>query len=449
MGFFDKIKSAVGVGQPKLEITLDRAQVGLGGIVSGVARATGQERALPVLAFDVRLKRGSQQQGMQVCAEDRIPFGGAELQPGQTMEVRFALQVPASGGASSSGVLYELAVGLDVPGLDPTETIGIMVDAQPEPYAAEDCARYHVLPEPPSLRSSSVRGDFRLVRTADGFLAYWKSYTSLRNADGSERARIDGFGRVAAQGPDGRILAADGKRICFFDVLTGAPASEPITLDEYVNDIVFLADGSGIVLNGTSKLLVCDAQGHLQRTIADLGIGELFVSWICGGAGSIVYAVDANQSKLVALDVHRGVLGAADTRYPSSIYASADGSALVVDSSEAIQVFDTRAQVRAQYAIPGKHGVRYVGQAEHSYTHFKGNARLSPDNRHMLVQDGSGQLFLLDAGTGEPKRRYDRAALDYVEDTMWWDAHHFIAITNDGRVHGVRLDGTKIYEHAG
>jgi WD40 repeat protein len=449
VGFFDKIKSAVGVGQPSLEIHLDRPSVSLGGVVSGTARATGQERALQVAGFDVRIKRLSQQQGMTVVAEERIPFGGATLAPGQTLETSFALQVPANGPASGGGIEYELTVGLDVPGLDPMKNVKLYVDGQLDAYAGEELARFHVLPAARAFRHSSVRGDFRLVRTADGFLAYWKDHTTLRNADGSERARIELFGRTATPAPDGRIAAADGyKRIGFFDGRTGEQVGELVEVGEYVNDIVFLADGSGMVLNGTSKLLVSDASGRVQREITDLGIGELYVSSICAGEGSTVYVTDANQSKLVALDVHRGVLGAADTRYPSDVQRSADGTLLVVDSSNGISIFDTRAQRRAQYPIPGKEGVRYLGQEPHSHTHFKGNARLSPDNRFVLVQDGSGQLYLLDAVSGAPQRRYDRSALDYVEDTLWWDASHFVAILNDGRVVGMRLDGTPIYQHA-
>lgn len=450
MGFLDKIKGAVGVGQPDVQIAVDRLAVGPGGLVTGTARATGKERALPVTAFDVAIKRLTAQQGMTTIAQDRIPFGGAMLQPEQSMEIHFELQIPGNTPPTGPDGKYELSVGLDVPGLDPTSNVSLQVTSQAEPMVAEDFKRYHVIPEEHSFRHSSVRGDFRLVRLADGFAVYWKSSLSFHNGDGSRRAMTGGWGRVAAATADGNgVVAVDGKQVAFFDPTSGEMQGQPIDMGTWINDVAFLRDGSGMVLNATSKILLTDPQGNVQQEIGDLGFGEPYVSSLCAGPeGARFYAVDANKGKIFACDARQGVLGSADVRSPSDIHLSADGGSLTVGTSSTVHAFDLQLRPRASYGIPGKEGVRFVGMSEHSYTHFHSNARLSPDNRFMLVNDGTGLLWLLDAGSGQPMRRYDRALLNWVEDTMWWDQNHFLAITNDGQVHGLQLDGTKIFQHA-
>jgi hypothetical protein len=450
MGFFDKIKSAVGVGQPEVQISLDRAVVGQGGIITGSARATGKERPLPVTAFDVFIRRHSQQQGMTTLSKDRIPFGGAQLQPERSMDIRFELQVPAGSPPTGGDIRYEVIVGLDVPGLDPTASADLQVTPQPEATVQEDFNRYHLIPTAHSFRHSSVRGDFRLVRLADGFAVYWKDSLSFHNSDGSRRAMVSGWGRVAAATTDGMgVLAVDGKTMAFFDPRSGEMQGQPIDLGAWINNVAFLRDGSGIVLNATDKLILTDPQGNVKQEIANLGLGgDLYVSSLCAGPqGGRFYCVDANKNKIVACDAAQGVLGSANVMNPSDVHLSEDGGSLHVGSSSDVHVLDLQLQPRASYRIPGKEGVRFVGMAEHSYTHFHSNAHLSPDNRFMLVNDGTGLLWLLDSGNGEPMRRYDRAILSWVEDTMWWDQNHFLAITNDGQVHGLALDGTKVFEH--
>ena len=415
-------------------MTLDRPSVGRGGIITGTAKAVGKERALPVTGWDISITRQSQQKGPTKIAEDRIPVGGVELQPGQSMEVRFELQVPSDNPPTGGDTKYQLTIGLDVPGLDPMENVDLHVSSEMEATAQEDFKRYHLLPQEHPFRHSSVRGDFRLVRLADGFVVYWKTR---------------GWGRTAAATLDGsQVAAVNGKQMALFD-LKGERVSEPIDYGTWINDVAFLRDGSGIVLNATDKIIVCDPQGHPRQEISDLGIGEIYIASLCAGPdGARFYAIDANKNKIVACDAQQGVLGVADVQNPSDIHLAADGSSLQVGTSSHIHVFDLQLQPRAQCRIPGKEGVRFVGMSEHSSTHFHSNAHLSPDNRFTLVNDGTGLLWLLDAGSGEPLRRFDRGTVNWVEDTMWWDAQHFLAITNDGQVHGLQLDGTKIFQHA-
>lgn len=449
MGFFDKIKSAVGVGQPDLSVTLERQAVGQGGIVRGTANATGRERALPVTAWDVSIKRFSQQQGMTTLATERIPVGGAMLAPNESIRTPFELQVPAGNPPTGGDIRYELTVGLDVPGLDPLHNVALHVTPEMEATAREDFGRYHLIPQEHQFRHSSVRGDFRLVRLADGFAVYWKDSLSLHANDGSRLAQVGGWGRVAAATLDGTgVAAANGKQVAFFDAKSGAMTGGPVDLGTWINDIAFLRDGSGIVLNGTEKVILTDPEGNVRQEITDLGFGEPYVASLCAGPqGGRFYVVDANKNKIVACDAQQGVLGAADVMNPSDVHLSADGVTLHVDTSSHVHIFDLQLQPRASYAIPGKEGVRFVGMSEHSYTHFHSNAHLSPDNSSMLVNDGTGLLWLLDAGTGQPLRRYDRELLSWVEDTMWWDASHFIVITNDGQVHGMHRDGAKVFLH--
>lgn len=445
MGLFDSIRGAVGAGQPTVSVHLDSTEALRGGVLKGRARIAGTERAVPVTGFDLQVVSVTQGVGRNTIVRERLPMHGATVQPGQSLETPFEVRLPmaAPSGAMTS---YEVALSADVPGIDPKANAPFVMLEAVDPLSTEDTVTYHVLEAPRTFRHSSVRGDFRLTLLPDGFLAHWKTRLTCRNSDGSLRWTLDGWGRTASGSPDGsRVATSDSnKRLVFVDAATGTPG-EPIAMPSWVDDIVFLADGT-VVAAGHEALYVLDASGRLVRTIDDLGHGTPYLSSVCGGAGRVVYAIDPNENRAMAIDLDRGVVGSISLQNPSTLHPSRDGRLLLVDAPQSVFVLDSQLRLQNTWAIPGKRGVRYVGQEPHSHTHWKSHPRVSPDGRSTLLNDGSGLLWLVDTATGRPHRSFDRTVLDYVEDTLFWDADHFVAITNDGKVRGLRIDGTVVFE---
>ncbi len=140
MGFFDKIKGMVGIGQPKLEFTLVSNQIKRGESIKGKAVLTGGSTEQPVKFFLVEhveiLTRREWSDAMKKTVDKKvrntinkveISKGDELIKPGETMEVEFEL--PVSTGAMNSGHPYahELKVSVDVPGLDPSKKKEIFI----------------------------------------------------------------------------------------------------------------------------------------------------------------------------------------------------------------------------------------------------------------------------------------------------------------------------------
>lgn len=446
MGLFDSIKGAVGAGQPAVSIQFDSAEALRGGRLTGRATITGKERAMPLTAFDLQVVSVTQGVGRNTVHKDRIPMQGAMVQPGQSLEAPFELRLPML-APSSQMTSYEVVLSADVPGMDPKTQALFTVLQEIDPLSAEDTQNYHVLMEPRTFRHSSVRGDFRLALLPDGFVAQWKTRVTCRNSDGSARWALDGgWGRTVSASPDGKRVATSdkNKRLVFVDAATGA-LGEPIQMPSWVDDVAFLADGT-IVAGGHEALWVLDAEGQIVRTIDDLGYGTPYLSSLCAGPDRVVYVIDPNKDLVMAVDIDRGVVGQVNLRNPNTLHPSRDGSRLLIDGSDRIFALDGQLQVLCAWELPGKKGVRYVGQEKHSSTHWKSHPRISPSGSLTLLNDATGLLWLLDTATGRPHRSFDRGVLDYVEDSLFWDEQHFIAITNDGKVRGMRLDGTLMFE---
>lgn len=140
MGFFDKLKGMVGIGQPKLEFTLNSSQVKRGDSITGKAILTGGSSELPVKFFLIEhvevltrrewsdaLKKTVDKKVRNTINKLEISKNDELIKPGETMEVEFEL--PVSTGAMNSGHPYahELKVSVDVPGLDPSKTKEIFI----------------------------------------------------------------------------------------------------------------------------------------------------------------------------------------------------------------------------------------------------------------------------------------------------------------------------------
>lgn len=452
MGFLDSLLGMIGIGQPEVSLMLDTNPLKFGQLATGKVRVTGGKRELPLSAIEVRLVQREEQDDdldrRNTVAEISIPMGGLTLESGGTVEADFTFQVPSDIKPTGGDLSYEIVASADVPGWDPSQDVDVHVSPERDPMADEDFETYHLLEAEKDFRHSSVRGDFRIYDLPDGFGEGWKDVFIARGADGGKIWSLDGFGRTAAISPDGSKLAvADGnKRIALVDPQSGEVLGEPIALGSYIDNFAWLENGD-LVAAGHDAIFVLDADGAQKASYTALDDGrddpeDLYISAVAAGPGSTFFAADSNASTISRVDAADGSAQAvARPRYPSDIYRSTDGSRYIVDRDDKVTIYDANFDVLVEMAVPGKRGVRYLGQAEHSYNAWKPMARLSPDNQRLLINDRSGQLWLMDATDGSPLRRYSRQMFDYIEDTHWIDEETFAAITNDGQVHIAKVDG--------
>lgn len=441
MGFLDTIKGWFGIGQPTVEAAASTTTLKRGGFVSVTITMTGGDRDLPLTALVLKLKaeRDLGEEGgttWDTLAEETAWFGDQIIASGEVVETRLTIQVPADCDPTGGTTTHELVASADVPGWDPETKISVTITAEADEMAGEDHSRYHILESERNFRNSSVRGDFRVWPLVGGGAVHgWNTSGAVaRDDDGTERWRST-YGRTMAIATDGTVVAADGKNVAWIDAATGTP-KHVIHAGDWVNNIVPLPDGK-VALNVTSKVLIMDAQGEIVREITSLGgDDDLFIGGMCEGLDGDIVVIDANARLLASIDPVSGEIKRSKELgfHPADVYKAA--AMLVLDCNEQICFADAELKVRGDFELPGREGIRFKGQSEHSYTHFKPNARLSPDGERILLNDQSGMLWLL-TKKGQPIRTWGRETLDFVEDANWLDDARFVAITNDGRSHGV------------
>ena len=140
MGFFDKLKSMVGIGQPKLEFTIETSQIRRGDSIKGHAKVTGGSREVPVKFFLIEhveiLTRREWSDVSKSMVDKKIKNTVNKIQinkndemllPGATMEIDFELPVSTSAMNTGHPYAHELKVSIDVPGLDPSKTTDIFI----------------------------------------------------------------------------------------------------------------------------------------------------------------------------------------------------------------------------------------------------------------------------------------------------------------------------------
>jgi hypothetical protein len=441
MGFFDTILGMFGIGQPKLTATASQTSLSRGALVTVDIKMEGGNREIPITALMLALKSEKKlsdgQTSWDTLTEEKVFLGKQLIRSGEVVTASLTLQVPTDCTPTGSELTYKLEASADVPGWDPEEEIKVTISADSDPMAAEDHSKYHVLPEESSFRNSSVRGDFRVYPLADGGAVMgWKSSLICRNADGSERWRC-GYGRTATVSPDGATVAAanQNKQIGLIDVTTGE-VGEVLDIGDWVNNIAWVSDG--LACNVTEKIIVVSLTGEVVREITSLGSDKDPYIGSMSSDGDTLFVIDSNERLLVELSATTGEVSGKKTLsfYPSDVYRVA--GKIVLDSNDTIVVSET-VSVGQGFDVPGREGVRFLGQSEHSSTHFKPNARLSPSGEQILLNDQSGMLWLLTSG-GKPVRTWPRATLNFIEDTGWIDDTTFVAITNDGRSHKISAE---------
>ncbi len=447
MGFFDTILGMFGIGQPKLAITTSRTTAGPGAVIDAVLTLTGGSRPLALNAFTLEIvgtEEKTNAEGVKNHIFNRYgkvecPQGGRIIAPGQVITFHMRTQVPAGTPPTGPGLKYKISGTADVPGLDADAEQPITLTSEADAWIGEDLGRYHVLEQEGSYRNSSVKSDFRILRLPDGFVVTWKDELSCRGFDGVQRWRLPGWGRSFALSPDGtQILASNQqKEIAIFNAADGVMVRGPSQLSGWPGDMAWLQGDALVIDSGSGTSM-------LQPTFFPIGVGfggDQYIGGIARSTDKRYFISYPNSNVVRWSEVPHGDHGQLQLNSPGDLFLSQDGTILVVRAGEEFHLVRA-ADLKKERTItvPGLKGVRYLGQAEHSSTHFGEMPRISDDNQTILCQDGSGQLWHIKAN-GDPLFVWPRAIVDAVEDTCWISPTEFIALTNDGRVMRLGVGG--------
>lgn len=140
MGFFDKLKASVGIGQPKMELTLENSQVQRGSALKGKFTLTAKDREVPIKQFEIELiqikttrewsdttKKMVDRKHNSTIAKKEIPKNDHVLKANESISDEFSIEV--GGGIFSTGqsIAYEVKVAADIPGLDASARADVFV----------------------------------------------------------------------------------------------------------------------------------------------------------------------------------------------------------------------------------------------------------------------------------------------------------------------------------
>lgn len=140
MGLFDKLKSAVGIGQPKLEVVLATDQIKRGESIKGsiIIHGGSKDVALKMITVEhveiVSRREWSEAQNKMIDRTIRSTVNKLSMPKNQEIlvagtQITEEFELPVSPMAMNSGHPYshELKVSLDVPGLDPTKSMKLYI----------------------------------------------------------------------------------------------------------------------------------------------------------------------------------------------------------------------------------------------------------------------------------------------------------------------------------
>ncbi len=141
MGFFDKMKSLVGVGAPTLTLDVDPPELISGRPISGSILIAAQERVTPIKSITITLVRdrdvaqpdGSTRSERTELSETTMPLADYVMAAGAKR--RFSFELASCDLEAAAGETYRLLGAADTPGLDPRTSITL---ARIEPIAVAD-----------------------------------------------------------------------------------------------------------------------------------------------------------------------------------------------------------------------------------------------------------------------------------------------------------------------
>jgi hypothetical protein len=312
---------------------------------------------------------------------------------------------------------------------------------------------YRVLESPRKFRHSSVRGDFRIYRTAAGIVTSWNTLLSARFLDGKPLWRHKDQGRAVAISADGNRIVSnnDAGETLILDAKTGAAIGAPIQLggpDDtkhphvWISAFAWLPDGQHILALDSKHVYLLHGDATLDHELAIKCKDDCFFTAaapLSNDEAIITNSSSSLDAQLLRVKLADGSAAAAVDYYGHDPDLARDGSRFVVDSANELAMFDARLRPVWNAPLPGFRGVQLTRSIE-EWEEWKPMPKLSPDGKYVAVNDRAGRLWLLDASTGVPAIAYPTTLIDFVEDVMWLDPTTLIAIDNPGHV--TRIAGT-------
>ena len=354
---------------------------------------------------------------------------------------------PAAAGSGSASA--PAATPAVTPAAAPLVPPGLPATAELPP--ASD--GYRTLP-PQRFRHSSVRGDFRIYRTASGIVVSWKTLLSARSLDGKPMWKKEDQGRAVAVSADGTRIVTNNNagELLVLDAKTGAPVGpatqlggrgDPKRSGVWVSAFAWSPDGKHILALDSTHAYLLGGDGAVQRELPIKCKESCFFTAavaLSNDDALVVNSPGTGSSELLKIKLADGAAVASADYMGHDLDLAADHTRFVTDSMNELAVFDAALQPKWTAPLPGLRGVKLTGASEGSSIEWKPVPKLSPDGKYIVVNDAAGALWLVDAKDGKPVFAYPSTLIQFVEDVMWLDAGTLIAIDNPGHV--TRISGT-------
>lgn len=326
----------------------------------------------------------------------------------------------------------------------------ITEDEFPKDYV-DDGNEYHLISEPHDFTYSSVKGDFRLDRLANGFCASWKKFIVSRDWAGNALYTIDGFGRSVAVSPDKTkiVSTSDDKEIAIFNAQNGNMIASANT-DYYISHLVWTKNGY-IVGSNADKIFIFDLDCTLIKTIDQLNGNDFeFLSGVCLHRKNDDYitVLESNGDRVSIINFKTGeTVKTKEVQNSGELFYSEENQIFWIPFEHRNFVLTLNEELNEikRHYYNGKSGVKSSRQAnDHSCTAWATIPALSPNGKRFLVNDRSGLLHLISANSEElTYRTFNRNLIDYAYAMIWEDDNHFVALLDNYRVVKANIRGTE------
>lgn len=129
MGFFDKLKSSVGIGQPKVELVLDTNMIDMGNQLNCTINITGGTPELPMKEVGItinQIQKYKDNEGKPKTDKNRVlrhalPWDGQLLEVEGSASFEIPINIPEKILPSEKNLKYEIRGWLDIPGMDASQ----------------------------------------------------------------------------------------------------------------------------------------------------------------------------------------------------------------------------------------------------------------------------------------------------------------------------------------
>jgi hypothetical protein len=197
-------------------------------------------------------------------------------------------------------------------------------------------AGYRIIPGA-EFRHSSVRGDFRVYRTAAGIVASWRTELSARSLDGKPLWRKADQGRAVGVSPDGTRIVSTNQAglLVILDATTGDRIGEPVQLGGtgdpkrtgvWISAFAWMPDGKHILAVDARRVYLLDWTGALVKELPVACKDECFFSAAIGVTSDEALLADtpgSSRSRLLRIKITDGSAIAAADYYANNPISSA------------------------------------------------------------------------------------------------------------------------------